>query len=408
MNYARLVPRDSFIGEYMLMCSPLETPSEYDFWTAVWALGTCVGRGVYVPRPHSPIHMNWYVMLVSESGVTRKSTAIRMSRDTVSEVLSDAHLLEGRATPEHLFDRLAQQPHIGIAVSELVTFLGRESYVIELPAMLTDLYDCPKMRTGGSVSRGQRVIENAFVTFISASTPSWLVGAVNPSVIEGGFTSRCIFVHAEKPKQRVPWPSVATTITECATQLQSCIARAREVERIELMPAAMRRYQSWYRQRDTLTSDPFLASFYGREDSHVLRLAATLAINDGSLAIDLNHLNKAIRVIALAKAGALQVFSARGTSVRMAQGIDRITRLLIEAGAVGVPHTPMYASVRHFMSAEDFRIVMEYMNELGMVRIGIEGRTGQRRGGPRARRYFRTDKTTHREKVDALRGAVLN
>ena len=374
MNYARIVPPDTFLSEYIHMCSPLETPLAYDFWTAMWALGTCLGRGVYIPRPHAPVYMNWYTMLVSESGVTRKSTSIRLARDVVAEVLGGMRLLEGRTTPEHLFDRLMDTPHMAIVVSELVTFLGRESYVIELPAMLTDLYDCPKHRTGGTVARGRRVLEDAFVTFMSASTPSWLVGAVNPSVIEGGFTSRCVFVHAEKPKQKVPWPTEASSVTQCAERLRVCIERAQSINRIELLPAAMRRYQTWYRARDTVTSDPFLASYYGREDSHVLRLAACLAINDGTLAISLGHVNTAIRIMTVAKANALQVFSARGASVRIAQGLDRVIRMLLEAGAVGVPHTPMYASVRHYMSAEDFRIVVEYMHELGMLSIGIEGR----------------------------------
>lgn len=407
MRFDTIAPRGTFIGEYMHACSPLETALAYDFWCAVWALGTCLGRDVFIPRPHSPVHMNWYIMLVAESGITRKSTAVRLARDIVSDVLGIQHLVEGRSTPEHLFDRLVDMPHMAIAVSELVTFLGRESYVIELPAFLTDMYDCPPQRSGGTVTRGQRVIENAYLTFISASTPSWLVSAVNPNVIEGGFTSRCLFIHDEQPKKRVPWPVDVGTMSHARARLVEAIAEAQAVSRVELLPAAMRRFEGWYRGRDTVTDMPFLASFLSREDAHVLRLAACLCINDGTLAIDRRHMDVAIKCIMHAKAGALQVFSARGTTVRLAQGIDKIARLLLEAGGIGVGHTPLYASVRNYVSASDFKIVIEFMIELGMVQAVVERHHRERRGGPAPRRYVRTDHTARQDKLKALRQAVL-
>lgn len=404
MNYAKLIPDDSFIGEYLQVSDPLETSQAYDFWCAMWVLGTCLGRDVIIPRPHAPVYMNWYVMLVAESGVTRKSTAVRIARDTVSHILGLDHLVEGRSTPEYLFTQLSTTSHMAIAVSELVTFLGKESYVIELPALLTDLYDCPPEKRGGTVSRGERIIQNAFVTFLSASTPTWLMGAVNPSVIEGGFTSRCMFVLDEKPKRKVPWPLDAGAPEAMYSALQRTCDRAREAKEIHLLPAAMRRYERWYKGRETTTDVPFLASFYAREDAHVLRCAACLAINDDTLAIDRKHIDVAIKLITQIKAGALQIFAGGGTSIRIAQGLDKMERMLIEAGGVGVAHTPFYAAVRHFMSSTDFKIALEYMNELGMLTIGIEQRKG---GGPKPKRYFRTNDLEKRDRRAALREALL-
>lgn len=405
MNYNTLAPGGTFLGAYMEMCSVLETPLSYDAWCGIWALGTALGRSVYVPRPHSPVYMNWYVLLAAESGVTRKSTAVRMARDIVRRVLDAEQLVEGRETPEHLFEVLARAPHIAIAVSELVTFLGRESYVIELPALLTDLYDCPTERRGGTIARGTQVIRNPYVSFISASTPSWLLTAVNPSVIEGGFTSRTMFIYDEKPKQRVPWPTSDSDIQGVVDLLHDTVRRAREVGRIDLLPAAMQRYSLWYKRRDTVTDMPFLSSFLAREDAHVLRFAACLCINDGVLAIERRHIDYAIKAITDVKAGALQVFSARGTAVRIAQGVEKMTRILFESGGVGVPHTPLYTAVRHYMSATDFGIVIEMMRELDMVIVAVENKR-KTSGGRRGKRYFRTDKTLHGSSLAALREAV--
>jgi hypothetical protein len=400
MNYAKLVPPDTFIGRYLAAASVLETSQSYDFWCALWALGSCVGRSVYVPRPHAPVFLNWYVMLVAESGVTRKSTAVRLARDIVSGFLGVEQMVEGRCTPEYLFELLTRHPHTAIAVSELVTFLGRESYVIELPALLTDLYDCPPERRGGSVTRGERIISNAFVTFVTASTPSWLQTSVNPTVVEGGFTSRCLFVHDEQPKQKVAWPSDHVNIDDTASVLRDTVKLARDVQKIELMPAAMKRFESWYRQRDTSSIVPFVSSFNSREDAHVLRAAACLAVNDGTMAIDVRHINAAVKLIAAVKAGAINIFQDGGTVIKTAQGIDRITKLLIEAGPLGIPHTRLYAAVRYYMQRDDFHIAMELMHETGMVHAVIDNRAG---GGRKGMRYLPADGLRSRVKMDALR-----
>lgn len=399
MNFNKIAPPDTFIGQYMSTFADVETATSYDFWCACWLLGTMCGRGVVVPRPHAPVYMNWYVMLVAESGVTRKSTAIRSARDLLTRVMSVDNLIEGKTTPEYLFHHLIGHPHCPIAISELVTFLGRESYIIELPAFLTDLYDCPKEKRGGSISRGEQVIENAFVTFLTASTPSWLRTSVNPTVIEGGFTSRCLFVHDEKPKKKVPWPTTETDRDHLPILLQDTADRARVVKRIDMLPSGMRRFQSWYKKRDITSVVPFVASFNSREDGHVLRMAATLAINDGTLAIGKKHIDHAVKLITHVKAGAVKVFSDTGTALKIAQGIDRMVQMIIEAGPVGIPHTKLYTTVRHYVTADEFNIIITTMHELHMIIKLIENRQG---GGRRGIRYAKGDNMANNRAMEEL------
>jgi len=400
MNFNKIAPPDTFIGQYMHAARDIETSVAYDFWSAVWVLGTVCGRGVYVPRPHAPVHMNWYIMLVAESGVTRKSTAVRRARDIVSHVLGVDNMIEGKSTPEYIFQHLIQHPHCPIAVSELVTFMGRESYVIDLPALLTDLYDCPKEKRGGSITRGEQVIKDAFVTFLSASTPSWLRTSVNPTVIEGGFTSRCLFVHDEKPKKKIAWPTEQVTcVTDLAEQLKHTVGSAAEVGQIDMLPSGMARFSSWYRGRDITSIVPFVASFNSREDAHVLRMAATLAINDGSLAISKQHINHAVKLITHVKASAVQVFNETGMAIKVAQGIDKIVQMLIEAGPIGIAHTRLYAAVRYYTQASEFNIVMTTMHELNMIKKLVEQREG---GGRKGIRYARADNLANRRAMEEL------
>ena len=399
MNYNTVAPPDTFLGMYMHACQDRETPAKYDFWSAVWALGSVLGRSVYVDRPHAPVYMNWYVLFASESGVTRKSTAIRSARDVVSDVDGAHTLLEGKATPEYLFDWLASMPHTAIAVSELATFLGRESYVIEMPAFLTDLYDCPKERKGGTVTRGERVIENAYVTFLSASTPSWLRGAVNPTVVAGGFTSRCMFLRAEMPKKKIAWPTEdAFNTTRLAKVLGAIAANAQAVGTIELMPNALKRFKSWYNTRDITSTEPFIASFNSREDAHVLRMAATLAINDGILAINNAHIATAVRLIKDAKQDAASIFLGTGLTSDVATGIEKMINILQEAGGLGITHYELMKKVKRYISSDEMTMIISIMQSQDMITVLKE----KKDAGRWPTRYVRSDGLNSKNKLADL------
>ena len=130
VNYNTIAPEGTFIRAYMDAQHGLETATAYDFWCAVWVLGSALGRTVYVDRPRIPVYLNWYVLLVAESGVTRKSTAVVRARRMLSSVLDeDATLIESKTTPEKLeyimgvSSEKSGTASTHIAISELVTFL---------------------------------------------------------------------------------------------------------------------------------------------------------------------------------------------------------------------------------------------------------------------------------------------
>lgn len=373
-NLNQIVPTDSFIGQYMNTCDMLETAREYDFWGAVWALGAACGRGVVVPRPFAPVYLNWYVLFVAESGITRKSTAVKLARDTVRKS-SSIRMIEQRVSPAKMLNDMASdtfnkghgQAHI--AVSELVTFLGRDRAMIDLPAFLTDMYDCPDERVGGGSAHAEfTTIKNVFVTFLSASTPTWLRNAVNPDVVEGGFTSRCLFIAADTPKHKIAWPSAQGLRTEeLQHTLHTCVEKACETEHIELMDAAMTRYEQWYKSRIP-SFEPFLASFAAREDAHVLRLAACLAINAGTYAITLGQMNFAIRAIAGVKADASRIFEAGADPHGIALAAARTIELVCEAGPAGISRTELTKRIRHLAKLDELTVLLDTMHELHMLR----------------------------------------
>jgi len=375
MKYKKLVPPDSFIGQYMEYMSDTETAKSYDFWCALWAIGTGVGRDVYVDRPRAPVRLNWYLILAAESGTTRKSTAIR---SIVSIVGQSNSILSGKTSPEalelilHEASRTNGQATANFAVSELVTILGREGYMSTMPGLLTDLYDCPDLRTSpGTLKSGEIIQRNVYVTFLSASTPSWLVTAINPSVIEGGFTSRVIFVVDDARKRAIAWPTTQSSdrVGELQTSYSRLCAKAREVGPIAINPNGLRKFTSWYNKRTT-SNDPFQSSFEAREDDHVLRLAACLAINDGTYELQSSHIRIAIEVITESKRRASNLFgTSYDTTTRIGDCVGRVRTILIEAGQDGIAHTRLYKRINHKLDSVEFNLLMKILHESDMIQV---------------------------------------
>ena len=376
VQYNKLVPENSFLGDYMKYMDPLETAYAYDFWTAVWLLGNTCGRGLYVDRPGAPVYLNVFAILVAESGVTRKSTAVRHATGFARDLgKTNPLLIETKTTPEKLQHVLWKQSEADghsaayISVSELATFLGREKYVETMPALLTDLYDCPEIRTGGgTLGAGTQTLRNVYLSFLSASTPSWLLRAVNPDVIEGGFTSRVVFIVSEEPKRQQSWPEPLDGELQIKLQghLQSIADKSRDVGRLQISEGGRKTFDKWYRSR-VHHRDPFRASFQSREDAHILRLAGLLSINDDTWHIQHNHIVAAIKIITQVREDGASIFEGTGSNPRIVVGIDKVRDKLLAAGINGLPQRDLTKAVAAYMNAEHMIACLDIMHELQMV-----------------------------------------
>ena len=363
--------------EYM---SYVETAESYDFWCALWAIGTGVGRGVYIDRPNSPVYHNWYIILAAEAGTTRKSTAVSSILSILSGVDS---VLTGKTSPEslelYLHDRCTEggTARAHFAVSELVTILGREGYMSTMPGLLTDLYDCQELRTSpGTLQMGELVQKEVYVTFLSASTPSWLVTAINPSVIEGGFTSRVVFVVDDNRKRSIAWPKPRDGghIEKVRESFNETCRSARDVSRIGISTGGLKKFTNWYNSRASHT-DPFQSGFEAREDDHLLRVASCLAINDGSREISDRHIGYGSKIISEAKSRANTLFGGDFSyHAKLVGAIERVRDILIKAGTDGIKHSDLQRSVVRKLDATELKTLMNIMHECGMVQLFKVGR----------------------------------
>jgi hypothetical protein len=394
MNYSRLAPADTFLGKYMAYMSRQETAYVYDFWCAMWLMSCACGRRIFVDRPRAPVYMNLYATLVGESGVVRKSTAVNTASRIARELLADDPIMgfyDAKMSAERLDqvlnDRTTehQTAQMVIAISELAVFLGTERYMANMPILLTDLYDCPNKRdSAGTFLHGKVDQRDVWVSFLSASTPIWLLKAINPNVVEGGFTSRCLFIVSSKPKKRIAWPDVVATEEDDRAELLSLLkdvrTNAERYENIKMTPHALAQFSRWYRSR-TPHADPFRSTFDAREDAHVLRCAAFLAINDGSWVIQSHHLSRSINLIKQVKEDAASIFEGTGGKTKFALGFDAIRNALILSGDEPVLRSRLFIRVRNRMDNIEFDALLGVLHELDAIQR-FEYRHNGERGRP--------------------------
>jgi hypothetical protein len=348
-----------------------------------------------------------YLILVGDSGIPRKSTSINMATELIRDLHADddvVGVIGAKATPEQIdliLHRRSKQygsAQVAITSTELTVFVGGEAYNTAMPMLLTDLYDCPRIRQGGgTIARGESEQHNVWVSFLSGSTAIWLLQAVNPKVIEGGFTSRCLFVVTNEPKQLIPWPDDNNTDYErhmLMEQLRAVKKQAALCPEIQMAPTAMEMFAAWYHKRDH-SVDPFKQAFEAREDSHVLRIAALLSINDGAWEIQCKHLRLAFKLVVELKLTSGAVFEHGVMRSKYAAAFDIIRTQLIGSHDP-IKRSSLVRKCRYFLQLEETNLLFETMHDMGLLRRFIYQPEMRGKGVQRTEYFHGTDKLIER------------
>lgn len=382
------VPKDTFISNYMEYMADQETPAIYDFACACWILSNALGRAVIVNRPRAPVHLNMYVILVSESGIMRKSTSIRFAtsilRQFFDETQSKTMLIESKASAGAITSELHYSTikngfaHMVFSVSELAAAFGRAAGVSALTALLTDLYDCPDVRSGGGSLSHDKIknvnLQNVYMGFLAGTTPSWLANAVTPTIIEGGFTSRCYFVVGRQRKRAIAWPSEAGAEyiglrRKLIDQLKEIVNESSAYSRIGISDSARARFTSWYNER-VIHKDTYRESFESREDGHVLRFGGLFAANERVWQINHDHIDRAIRYVSGIKSDGTGLFTGAAVRELDVKWLHKLRDVLLKAGEVGISRYDLTRQMNaRGLRTQEMRSTLHIMHELELVSI---------------------------------------
>jgi hypothetical protein len=393
--------KDGLIAEYLRYTTGQESPIDFHMWTCISMIAIAMGRNAWVPRGacHN-IYSNLYVVLVAESALARKSTAINMGVRPLMESLPELEGLGQKMTPEALIGVLAERcakdenarAETFIHASEMSVLLGKSKLDDSLLKLLTDLWDCPDFHTYQTRGKGKETMKDVCVNMIAATTPDWLKNSVPEESLEGGFFSRLILVQRPATGEKNPFPEDAyTTATRDAAQ-----NIVHDLKVINTMIHgefswdldARKAYSNWYCEYNSPDSAvSFMRGYYGRKGDFVIKLAMISSANFGnSKVITKDDIMFAVKILNENEIFTKELVRFMGTTFNgkiFVSVRNRIKKHVVSyvdgqgktKQVVGISHSDLMRGMGHQIKAAELSDVIEALVQAEEIEIFYDGRS---------------------------------
>lgn len=368
-----------------------EAPNKMLFWTGVSTVAGALRRRVWIDQKFFQWLPNFYIVMVAPPGIVSKSTTANIGMNLLREVpgikfgpdivtwqsllQSLAASSEGIADPSDpmLFHTMSA---ITIASDEFGNFLNPDNP--EMVDALVALWDGKRgdFRKETKTS-GKDLIVNPWVNIIGCTTPSWISERYPEYLIGGGFTSRCIFIYAEKKRQTIAYIDTAMPAGFDETRK----ALINDLEKISLLfgeyqltPEARRWGTQWYEKHwaesPTINTEQY-AGYMARKQTHIHKLAMVLAAaKSNSLTLDLQSLQDAEALVTAVEADMPKVFARIGQT-ESTRGAATIVSIVEQAGKIS--KAELYRHLFRSMSYKDYDTALTSAIQAGKIDHRQEG-----------------------------------
>jgi hypothetical protein len=199
-------------------------------------------------------------------------------------------------------------------------------------------------------------------------------------MIGGGFTSRCIFVFAEKKRQLIAYPSlvVPADFEAIRSGLMSDLEQISQMAgEYKLSPEAFRWGIEWYEDlwsnRPAHLEDERFGGYVARKQTHIHKLAMILAAAESSeLVIEQKTLMEAAHFVTALESDMPRVFNAIGMN-DTTRGMSELVRIVLAKREIS--QTELYRLLFSKMSAKEFNEALTSAIAAGFVQYTqAEGR----------------------------------
>lgn len=309
-----------FVSDCVYYLRGCEVASLFVVWSSLFAIASAVKRDAWMKWMDKQLYANLYLMICAPAGAVKKNTAIDLAvnlldylDDDVREVANDPNI-EGmkrinpfvsKASPEALITAMsptaqratefvftdpngnpmydaAGEPlkyyprsELSICQHEMISFVGRSSYMESLIPFLLNVYDAPLRWSNNTQVRGKEELREVLVNFIGGITPAALKLTLPEAATADGFLSRCLVIyqsHTEREYFRPLVPEGAPSIEELRKRLAWIAANT--FGEWDFSPEAEDWARSWYhRYKQQLNVDGLLMGINSRKDTILYRVA---------------------------------------------------------------------------------------------------------------------------------------
>jgi hypothetical protein len=273
-----------------------EAPRRMYFWVGISTIAGALRRHVWIDQHYFKWFANLYVILVAPPGVVAKTTTADIGMDLLRRVpgvqfgpsvVSWQALVQAFGTSAEAFavpDTGEYQTHSPMTISsgEFGNLLNPQDK--EMVDMLVNLWDGKGFRKVTKHSGSDDVV-NPWINIIACTTPAWIAGNFPEYMIGGGFTSRCVFVYADKKERFVAYPG-DNMPEDIHLQADKLVADLEHISvnivgEYVLTPEAKEWGRDWYQThnttRPTHLQDERFGGYIARKQTFVHKIAMILA-----------------------------------------------------------------------------------------------------------------------------------
>lgn len=387
-----IVPRrlSNWIHSYLEYIEGTESPKLFHFWIAVSTLAGALRKRVWLDMIRFQWSPNFYIILVAPPGVATKTTTLDLGHSFLREIpginfgpdiITWQGLVKRFSESGETFEYNNQSyPMSALTVGsgELGNLLNPED--IEMVNLLITLWDGRSRIDKETKTAGSESIIAPWINLAGCTTPDWISSNVPPSMVGGGFISRCIFVYRDKKEHLIAWPdevissqhtslreSLLEDLTHIATNLlgpMTVTADAREWVR------------QWYNNLWTMeaseASDDVVKGYLARKQGHLVKTAMILSIaKSDSLILEKEDFQLANEMLKEVESSYLKVFSRVGQSPQ-AVNVGRVLEIVRRRKTVPFPEC--YETVHiYFPDPKEFITAIEGLVKAGKVKYEMNG-----------------------------------
>lgn len=407
-HWEEIAPRGGFIEDFILATKGTESAASFAVWTALTMVATVLARDAYLDLYPLSWYPNLYVILVAPPGVSKKSSALEFGEKVLrtyhEEILDEnlrykkqAKLHTNRVTPEGLQDLLAppvaipsrrkdvpdvvidRGSQLSLFISELSTFLGRQSYNLGMVSKLTDLYGSKDFDADYTKKDGSQVLRNIYVNLLAATTPSDINDVIPQEAFGGGLMSRTIVVFERTGTREHPLP-IKISQGPSFDDLKKGLAwiAANSFGPYTMSKEAVTYYYQWYPtfKAQLAATDSVRVLSRSRMDVLLMKLAVLIRAQRYEIGreVQLKDLMKAQQILEQTYHQNEEATQNVGATERGKHAI-RVLEFIRDRREVN--RRRLLQAMTRYLSSEDLTSIMEQLRESGDIDIVLDGRKQQ-------------------------------
>lgn len=396
-----------FLALYLRYIEDTETPRLYHVWSALSGVSACLGRRCWYTQSVGDLYPNMFIVLVGPPAV-RKSTALKMmqkllrsttgvrfapddtggQRQGILAAMADSDSGKDNSPSDQLVKALSEDSTngmVGLAMmnnkleaianieidardprtlyvcqSELKAFLGENN--TQMTTFLCKMYDGDAYDY--RLKSSSHVLTDALLGMLGCTTPSEIALALPPQAIGGGFTSRIIFVYADRVHKKIPRPSVdegagaqiAEVYRHVFDQMQGPFQESKEA-------AAM--FDEIY-MRGIVLKDPRFVNYVDRRDVHLKKLSMALAASRKSIVIEAIDVKAADQLLLLTEENMADALGEYGMSPLSAAKQKLLE--FVRASTAPIPKDFLWSIMSKDMKLIDFQNVLNELHNTNKIK----------------------------------------